>query len=552
MNAALDSAGSTGPLVSERYRLDTVLGRGGMAVVYRAVDQVTGRVVALKLLEAKGAAEATLFEQEYRTLASLVHPRVIDVFDFGIAEDGSPYYTMELLDGQDLKALAPLPWRALCAYLRDIATSLLLLHARRLVHRDVSPRNVRLDASGRAKLLDFGALASFGVAGDMVGTPACTAPEVLRQEPLDQRTDLFSLGVLAYLALTNRRPYAISDFHEAESAWTIPVVPPSDLVPDIPSALESLVLSLISVDPAGRPASAAEVIDRLGAIASIDDETLGSVAESHLVSCPLVGREREKEQLRQHLQRALRGQGGVVVVEGAAGCGRSRLASDLAIHARVAGMKAARVNAKPKRDANGGFACLLRAVLDEFPVTGQRALSTYPALAQVLEANGLPHPANDAGPLSFDSGERRAQLQSDFVGWLLGIAERRPVLVLIDDADALDNLAAGAVIGLAHAVRSARVLLVTMLSNLAEAPVGVQQLVRVGARVKLRPLELTAIEQLVTSAVGDVPHRTRLSRWLYTTSGGNPSQAVELLEDLVRRGIVRYENGAWVLPAVLS
>jgi serine/threonine-protein kinase len=236
MNAALDPGVSTGLLVSERYRLDTVLGRGGMAVVYRAVDQVSDRVVALKLLEAKGTAEASLFEQEYRTLASLVHPRVIDVFDFGIAEDGSPYYTMELLDGQDLKALSPLPWQALCAYLRDIAASLLLLHARRLVHRDVSPRNVRLDASGRAKLLDFGALASFGIASDMVGTPACTAPEVLRQEPLDQRTDLFSLGVLAYLALTNRRPYAISNFHDAESAWATAPVPLTQFVPNIPSA----------------------------------------------------------------------------------------------------------------------------------------------------------------------------------------------------------------------------------------------------------------------------------------------------------------------------
>ncbi|HMJ14392.1 MAG TPA: serine/threonine-protein kinase, partial [Polyangiaceae bacterium] len=340
MSAARIIDANTPALISERYRLEAELGRGGMAAVYRAVDEVTGQVVALKKLESSRPNAAVLFDREYRTLASLEHPRVIRVFDFGIAEDGGRYYTMEFLDGEDLHGLAPVQWRKLCEYVRDVATSLLLLHARRLVHRDVSPRNVRFDAAGRAKLLDFGALAPFGLASDIVGTPACSAPEVFRQEELNQRTDLFSLGVVAYWALTKQKPYPIQHFKDVERAYESPPTPAAELVPDIPKALDKLLSSMLSIDPLARPASAAEVIDRLGAIAELDDQPLTGIAESHLSSSDLIGRDREKAQLEQHLERAQRGEGGVVVVEAAAGMGRSRMASELMIQARLSGVTA--------------------------------------------------------------------------------------------------------------------------------------------------------------------------------------------------------------------
>ena len=159
-----------------------------------------------------------LFEREYHTLVRLKHPRIIEVYDYGLTDQG-PYYTMELLDGQDLQQLAPLPYREACRHLRDVASSLALLHAHRLVHRDVSPRNVRLTADGRAKLIDFGALATFGIAEDVVGTPPSMAPEVLRRLPLDQRTDLFALGAIGYWALTGRHAFPARTVQDLPSVW---------------------------------------------------------------------------------------------------------------------------------------------------------------------------------------------------------------------------------------------------------------------------------------------------------------------------------------------
>src|SRR5262245_45050891 len=107
-----------------------------MGAVYRARDEATARTVALKTLEHADGRLMGLFEREYHTLASLKHPRVIDVYDFGISDQGRRFYTMELLGGDDLLSLAPLPYRAACAHIRDVASSLALLHARRLLHRD--------------------------------------------------------------------------------------------------------------------------------------------------------------------------------------------------------------------------------------------------------------------------------------------------------------------------------------------------------------------------------------------------------------------------------
>src|SRR5690349_13743469 len=127
-----------------------------MGAVYRVFDRVAGEVRALKRVTLDGdsrqfAIEA--FELEYQVLASLDHPRIIRVFDYGVDAEG-PYYTMELLEGRDMRRAAPVHFKQACLYLRDVATSLVLLHGRRLIHRDLSPSNVRITPDGHCKLLD--------------------------------------------------------------------------------------------------------------------------------------------------------------------------------------------------------------------------------------------------------------------------------------------------------------------------------------------------------------------------------------------------------------
>ncbi|MET0384514.1 MAG: serine/threonine-protein kinase, partial [Polyangiales bacterium] len=190
--------------IADRYRVRAVLGQGGMGVVYRVHDERDDCELALKQLTLRGEhaqMATTLFEREFLTLSELAHPRVVQVCDYGVDPEG-PYYTMELLPGEDLRTLGKQPWQRACELLRDLASSLAILHSRRLLHNDVSPRNVRCTPDGRAKLIDFGAMSAMGVNKRIVGTPPFTAPETLNQQALDGRSDLYALGALAYGLMT--------------------------------------------------------------------------------------------------------------------------------------------------------------------------------------------------------------------------------------------------------------------------------------------------------------------------------------------------------------
>src|SRR5262245_16734139 len=157
-------------LIGGRYRVESRLAEGGMGCVYRVVDERTNTPLALKrLLRGDSQQHIALFEREYRTLVGIQHPRIIRAFDYGVDSEG-PYYTMELALGRDLHKLAPLPVPTALSYLRGIASCLGLLHTRRLLHRDITPHNVRVLDNGECKLIDFGALTSFGIPELVVGT----------------------------------------------------------------------------------------------------------------------------------------------------------------------------------------------------------------------------------------------------------------------------------------------------------------------------------------------------------------------------------------------
>ncbi|HKO91758.1 MAG TPA: protein kinase [Polyangiaceae bacterium] len=540
--------------IAGRYRVQSELGRGGMGAVFRVLDEGCERVVALKLLESSSSKLTALFEREYETLAKLAHPRVIQVYDFGLSESGGRYYTMELLNGADLLASAPLPWVRSCEHLRDVCTSLSLLHAQRLVHRDVNPRNVRLDDSGRAKLLDFGALAPFGLATELVGTPSCMAPEVLRGQPLDARTDLFSLGAVAYWCLTGRLPHAIRRLSDAEQGWHTPPVPPSQWVPGIPQALDELIVSLLSIDPLGRPASAAEVLDRLSAIALLDDTLLAGIAESHLSSAALAGRESEQAKVEQLVARALRSRGGTLLFEGGPGIGRSRMLADLQVRGRLAGLSVVATEGRACTAPGQLVSELLRRLREVAPQEVRASLPRHAALHEVAsaaqEATGANIPALHEH--AREPHERAMRGASALVGLIREVCAQRPLLITVDDAHLLPALDAGVLPLLAYAAQDGRLMLcVTRLSD-AAAPAAIEQLRALTAPLTLAPLEPLALEQLVRSIFGEVPHRARLAQWLLDASRGNPGQVQLVLRDLVGRGVVRYAQGAWVLPAEIG
>ena len=227
------------------------------------VTDAEGKQLARKRLTAKSDARALLaFRREFHTLATLAHPSIVSVHEFGLAEDGA-WYTMEYLDGDDLYELGAVEWPRACEILRQVASALSFLHSRRLIHRDIKPRNIKLDAEGNVRLIDFGVMTTFGSSPDIAGTPAYMAPESVAGLPLDQRVDLYALGALGYWLLTGTNAIAARKIEDLSTAWSRRPAAPSHVRPEIPERLDDLVLSLLARDALARPGTAHEVIEQL-------------------------------------------------------------------------------------------------------------------------------------------------------------------------------------------------------------------------------------------------------------------------------------------------
>jgi serine/threonine-protein kinase len=271
------------------YHLVRLLGRGGMGEVWLGRHQLLARSAAVKLVrpevlgagtDAAAAVMLRRFEREAQATASLSSPHSIRLFDFGVTEDRTFYYVMELLAGRDLETLVrefgPLPADRVVHVLRQVCHSLAEAHARGLVHRDVTPANIYLCRMGLdydfVKVLDFG-LVKFDAPREMdhtliggnratAGTPAFMAPELIAEGDVDARADVYSLGCVAYYLLTGQLVF------EADTAMKMflqhlqnPPVPPSQRTElPIPADIDGIVMACLSKDPARRPRNAEEVL----------------------------------------------------------------------------------------------------------------------------------------------------------------------------------------------------------------------------------------------------------------------------------------------------
>jgi serine/threonine protein kinase/beta-lactam-binding protein with PASTA domain len=261
-----------------RYVIRRKLGSGGMADVYLAEDQELGRRVALKLLNERHAADEQFverFRREAQSAAGLNHPNIVSIFDRGHAE-GTYYIAMEYLDGRTLKELlvrnGPTPIPIAIDYARQILGALAFSHRNGIVHRDIKPHNIVVGRDGRLKVTDFG-IARSGAsqmteAGSIVGTAQYLSPEQARGAPVDQRSDLYSLGIVLYEMLTGKVPFTGDTPVEIAMKHLSQVPePPSKLRPQVPHDLDAVVMRAIAKDPDQRYGSAEEMEADLARVA---------------------------------------------------------------------------------------------------------------------------------------------------------------------------------------------------------------------------------------------------------------------------------------------
>lgn len=288
-----------GKRLDKRYEIQSVLGIGGMAVVYKAYDQKLGRSVAIKVLRDDTAMDdesRRRFHTEYQAVGMLSHPNIRAVYDV-VASGDTEYIVMEYVDGinlkQYLKKKGHLSWKEALHFASQIARALRHAHGKGIVHMDIKPQNIMLLHDGTVKVADFG-IAQFedsaeSGSSEALGSIHYISPEQARGEPVDARSDIYSLGVVMYEMLTGQLPYDGESVAEvAVKHFTVVPEAPTALVPGIPQELEDITLRAMQPDPNERYATAEEMLTdledfRKGQTAAIGVEVRRALAENEEV-----------------------------------------------------------------------------------------------------------------------------------------------------------------------------------------------------------------------------------------------------------------------------
>jgi tetratricopeptide (TPR) repeat protein len=563
---AAEGAGWVSGATLGAYRLEAAIGAGAMGTVWRASGP--HGVVAVKIAHPQFVGNASLrrrFDREAAIGLSVRHANVVRTFAALLVpgEGGAqvPAIVMEFVEGRSLRDLLAEMRRLpedLCRHLgREIARGLDALHAAGVVHRDLKPGNVMVTPANEVKVMDFG-LARPEVDdrltshGEFVGTPCYAAPEQIRSERVDARSDLYSLGATLYELATGVPPLDGRDVAAwAHGASTVRVRPAGRINPQLSPFFEELLTKLLSREPQGRFASAREIGEVLDAgehapwWSERATRVAGAISPApRRVRIPreteLVGREPDLAALRALFEAAKSGDGRVVLLEGEAGVGKSRLVEEFLAALDAAGEQFhALVGGFPPAGAATGSGAFVSAYREHFDAErGVDALRRhltetpllFPAFAALLR--GEPTPPG-AEPLTKDS------LQTMFVHATRALAGERPTVVFIDDLQFAPQDGRALFAALAYAAPGLRVLLVgaSRPGLPADWTAQLERLDHVRKRVLAR-LDESAVAALLARALGAGPAAARLARRVAATAGGNAYFLVELLRSLRERGVL--------------
>ena len=528
--------------LANRYDVIETLGEGGMGQVLLVKDTATDREVALKLLkpDADAPADRNLakrLQQEFWTMTRLRHPRTVEVFDYGILPDGTPFFTMEVVDGQDLGPLVPLAPETLADLLVKICDALGYIHSLGFVHGDLKPANLRLTASGDVKLMDYGLMERSGRNGGPIrGTPYYVAPEIVRGGPVDQRADLYSLGAVAFHLLTGQPPF--------DGASTVEILkkhlhelpsPPSGLVACTPD-IEDVILKLLAKDPLERYQSAADVARALGREAY--------AGPPRILAPSLVGREAEMHSRREFFNTMGQGTPGVLIT-GDAGIGKSRILGEFRVQIQLA--EVAYANGSCHDHAETPYGPWIQVLRQLMPLVRYHAADVLeahgPTLATILPELGSAAPA-------LEPREEALRLEAAVSEVVFAVAQAAEALVIfLEDLHWQDVRSEQL---LSYLLRSAagRPLLIVATARASTLDKPYAAFMDALPVTGLNPGDLSLV---ITSALGGAAVSDAFVKEAHRVTAGNPLFVEVLLRHLAEAGSLKAAGSRWeVAPDLVA
>jgi hypothetical protein len=566
------AAATPSSFASGRYTVKKFLGEGGKKKVYLAHDTLLDRDVAFALIKTEGLDDVgrDRVAREAKAMGRLgAHPHIVSVYDLG-EEHGQPYMVTELMGGGDVEGLIEKasehrpPLERTLKIGIQVCRGLEFAHTHGIVHRDLKPGNVWLTADGTAKLGDFGLAVALDKsrltqAGMMVGTVAYMPPEQAMGGEVTPRSDLYSLGAMLYEMVTGRPPFV---GHESVAIITQHLnaqpVAPSWHSSDVPNALETLILRLLEKDLTKRPASAAEVREALELVHPATPQSAESVATVPTSDNPMyrrtfVGREAELRQLQAAYDAAGSGQGGLVMVVGEPGIGKTSLIEQLATYATVRGGRTLVGHCYEEGSLSLPYLPFVEAlrsyVLAREPDglrqdLGSGAGDVARIVSEIRDRLNVELP-----PTGAPEDDRWRLLQA-VCGFIRNAASVQPLVMVLEDLHDADRGTLDLLLHLSRNLQGARMLIVgtyrdvevdrahPLSSTLAELRRSPNFL-----RVPLRGLTAVEVQRMMASVSRqDIPWP--LAELVYRQTEGNPLFVQEMLRFLVEEGLVERRQGA--------
>jgi predicted ATPase len=559
------------------YEVLSLLGRGGMGEVYRARQQSLGRLVALKFLPAECVRDPVWlarFRREALTASSLNHPNICTIYDTGESA-GRPFLSMELIQGRTLDELVGQrrPMEELARCIGQAARALAAAHAAGVVHRDVKPTNLMVRDDGVVKVLDFGLARRLATAGPSslsagrdtdpgtrVGTLLYMSPEQGRAEPVGAATDIFGLGLVLYELATGQHPFlADSTFSTLHAIAAQPPLPPARLNPEVPAALNALIVQMLAKDPRLRP-TAAEV-----------DAILAELSENraHLPDhpgpapgrAPTVGRRQERAVLWAGFEEAAAGRGLLLCVTGEPGLGKTTLVEDfldeLAAGGRLHWVGRGRCSERlAGAEAYLPFLEALDSLLQGDG--GTSATQMLKLLAPTWYLQLAPSTAADpsqTGGRAEAEGASQERRKRELAVFLCELSRQRPLVLFLDDIHWADPSSADLLAYLGSRCAGLPLLLVLAYrpSDLlrGQHPFGPVKLDLQGRgvcrEIALPYLSHDDIDRYVALAFAGHQFPEEFTGVLHARTDGHPLFMVDLLRYLRDRGVIVQDRGAWAL-----
>ena len=554
-----------------RYQIQEQLGQGGMGVVYKALDPRLDRTIALKFLPNDYATDEDArqrFIHEARAASALDHPNICTIHDIGESDDGRTFIAMAYYEGQTLKERlrdGALPVEESTAIVLQIAEGLSRAHKKGIVHRDIKPANIFLTEDGLVKILDFGIAKMRDVdltrTGSTMGTVAYMSPEQARGEAVDQRTDIWSLGVILYEMLAGRRPFQAS-FSEAMiySILHEEITPLSDLVGPIDHNLERIVRKTLTKELSGRYADMNALLEDLHAIGGISPNTFTvSATKRHTV-----GRYNQLAILHEGLKRVFSGKGLLIGVAGEAGIGKTTLIEEFLDELAVSGRPIMLAKGQCSERLAGTEAYLpifdaLEWLLqhDESiaALMRERAPWWYVQIASLS-------PENERDQQLIDTSRHTSQVQvkRELAGFLEATSRSRPLVLFFEDLHWADVSTIDLLAHLGVRFERMKVLIVTTYR-----PVEMQlsghpflqikpDLISRGQcqEIELHFLSTVDIEEYLSLEYPGHSFPNTLARLIYERTEGSPLFMADLVRDLEQRSMIQREYEIWQLTRTIE